>query len=49
MNAAGQLALLRLYVGQSDEPWSVHCNWHAVGQLALLCLPLSILAIPWPA
>ena len=37
------------YVGQSDEPWPVHSNWHAVGQLALLCLPLSILAIPWPA
>ena len=33
--------------GQSDEPWPVHSNWHAVGQLALLCLPLSILAIPW--
>ena len=49
MHAAGQLALLHLYVGQSDEPWPVHSNCYAVGQLALLCLPLSILAIPWPA
>ena len=45
MRAAGQLALLCLYVGQSDEPWPVHSNWLAVGKLALLCLPLSILAI----
>ena len=48
MRAAGQLVLLRLYVGKSDEPWPVHSNWHAVWQLTLLCLPLRILAIPWP-